>query len=820
MEGIELIWKLASGGNLIPLNEYDFKNESYMMSDGSYMDIIKIAPRDLVNSKPEEIGFDIYVWIKKFQTYADDIKIYLLNYPINVESQIGYFSEKIKNTNNKNHKKWLNLSKEELEVINSHGSRKFFAMMIFGETVERLTENRIKVKKALHIGSSNKIIEEIEYREKQNILFKIFNKNLKVDENRELESITNHTRKNMMKEIMPRGKRISFKNERYITNGNSYETCIRILTLPKYVRRFWLKKIHEIEDCVVVIDVASEDKNAVKKALNKSIAEQGTRLNSPHSDYAQKADAQYKMKEMSDLYSDIMSVGEIIKLIQIRIFIADNSLSSLEDRVKEIMIDLDADEFQNTIYIGELYSEYESLMLSYEKQKQTPLFFHGLPVTATALSEGMFFNYSELLDYRGSYLGSTSTGGAFLFNPFIKTKTRKSYSGIVVGDLGAGKSVFLKKMGKDNSARGNYSRYFDISGENAELVEDMGGVSIDCFGSMLNFLEFYKYSDNEVENYTRHIAKCKAIYRILRPDVMETEITKYSLLLKGMYEELGFTSNSQQLTGLSAESYPILSDLLKYTEKELQRTISSSDRKNSVNEQILKDEALILNNIKNFLEEQILNYGTLLNGHSSMINIIDIKDVNFDMSKLKDLDSQIFDAVVFNMIMLCQDGAVTNGKIMMEKIRKGEIRKEDAIKTIIIIDESHRWVGIDKPHLLSILTAMIREARKFFIGYWFAGQNIRDYVPQGNASSESNAKAIGKLKALFELMVYQVMMAQSTNAVEHIKTIFGNSMTESQIERIPYLGEGEAIVVIGKEQSIEVSIHLTEMEQYIFNGGV
>ncbi len=48
--------------------------------------------------------------------------------------------------------------------------------------------------------------------------------------------------------------------------------------------------------------------------------------------------------------------------------------------------------------------------------------------------------------------------------------------------------------------------------------------------------------------------------------------------------------------------------------------------------------------------------------------------------------------------------------------------------TLILIDESHRWVNTKKPHVLDMITVYLREARKYFGGIGLASQSVRDYV--------------------------------------------------------------------------------------------
>ena len=55
---------------------------------------------------------------------------------------------------------------------------------------------------------------------------------------------------------------------------------------------------------------------------------------------------------MKRMYDEITSYNEIIKLLHIRIFVADRSFDSLEKRIKNIMDKLETDSgFLSTIYL-------------------------------------------------------------------------------------------------------------------------------------------------------------------------------------------------------------------------------------------------------------------------------------------------------------------------------------------------------------------------------------------------------------------------------------------------------------------------------------
>ena len=170
---------------------------------------------------------------------------------------------------------------------------------------------------------------------------------------------------------------------------------------------------------------------------------------------------------------------------------------------------------------------------------------------------------------------------------------------------------------------------------------------------------------------------------------------------------------------------------------------------------------------------------------------------------------------MFNMVSLCWDNAINNGKIMKDKFESGELSAGDVTKFLILIDESHRWVNTKMPMILDLLIKYLREARKYFAGITFASQSVRDFMPEGTGSENLNL-----IKTLFELTQYKFMFRQDSSTVKLLNEVFNNALTYSQIEQIPYLNTGESILSISGDRSLRFMVWLSkEYEERLFSGG-
>lgn len=623
---------------------------------------------------------------------------------------------------------------------------------------------------------------------------------------------------NLLNEIKPAGG-ITFKDVKYITTGSGYEGCIHIYKFPENIDTYWMAKVCNINGTVALVDISTDNMSEVKKNLNKSMKEQvGRRIGAR--DFAELYDADKRLEEMKRMYDEIKSYNEVIKLVHIRIFLADRSFESLEKKIKNIMDKLETDSgFLTTIYLNESKSEYKSMTRSYKKQKEEMFFPKGQSLTATGVAHGDPFHFSSLDDETGEFLGTTPCGGNVLLDIFQKTSTRLYYNFLAIGEMGSGKSTLLKKQFKSNAIKGNYVRTFDISGEFTILTKTLGGKVIKLDGSegILNPLEILKAGDDENISFTRHISKVSTFYKFLVGGSVDAEeIAEFEDVLKQLYSNFGLWSDDRrniQCTGLPAASYPTFTDYLNFLTESMEEM--QNEKYSHLEEQVVVKTLLLRDKIRKVIKNIVDTYGTLFDGHTSIDNILDEQIVTFDISTLKELKDEVFDAMIINIISLCWDNCVTNGKLMLNMLREGKIRLWDVTRFLILIDESHRWLNAKKTHALDLVSVYLREARKYFGGIGLASQRAADYVPEG-----SDSDAVNKLKNIFELTQYKFVFRQSSNAKKLLYQIFDGELTGTQIEKIPKLEIGQCILLISGDKNIEFKVHLTKDEDMLFSGGL
>lgn len=612
--------------------------------------------------------------------------------------------------------------------------------------------------------------------------------------------------------IQPQGG-VSFP-ERYIKKGDGYEAVIHIYDYPTEATDFWLANIVNMKDIIAVTDIATEDRSKAVAEVNKSMEEQTNRLNSQQNAISH-IDSSNSLQSLVDLYQQISQQGEVMKYMHVRLFVHGKTTLELEQKVKEVLEDLEGYSFRGSIFLNESEYEWKSLFLPYEEQLKLPPKREGKALSAFALAGSFPFNFSELNDPRGTFFGTTNTGGNVILDIFHKDKKRRYYNALVAGTMGAGKSTLLKKLMLDRAIRGDKVRSIDVTGEFEKLTLELDGkvIALDGSAGIINPLQVLKTSENEHQSFMNHLSKLSMTYRFLSPNALDEDVKDFEKVLRGLYESMGLVERIETtgITTLDETEYPTYSDFLRYVQEELYSDIGQREiRKN-----LSKGRIERLEKIELTLENIVHNYGYLFDGHSTIKNIIEEPIVSFSIRNLTQLKKEIFNAQLFSILSLLWDNMLQNGKPQLDALYDDGLAIEDIINYLIIIDESHRLININNMLAVQFLTDFEREARKYLAGLIYASQSIRDYVPD-----DAPSEVVGEIKKLFELTQYKFIMQQDSNSLKTMRQIFEGQLSESELGSIPQLQEGECILAINGVGNVSFKVDASDEELALFRGGL
>lgn len=624
--------------------------------------------------------------------------------------------------------------------------------------------------------------------------------------------------------IQPAGN-IIFK-ENYIKKGSGFETCVEIYDYPETVRNFWLRTItnSNVENLIVTIDISTMNNEIVDKVLEENLKENRYRKNNERNITDRlKSNTDYQKSIL--LHDKLYSNSINIKLVKIRIFLFDKSLKNLESEVVKLLNYLNGKSFKASIFLNELEYEYKSIYHPFKYQANS--FYNkrnGKEITSETLGAGLDYNFSYLHDKNGLIYGTTKGGGYVIFNPFLKNEQRKSYNGILMGKMGSGKSTFLKKLALNNYILGTKIRCFDASGEFKYLVKKANGkmINLNNPNNIINPLQIYKSSlnnssdediednfDNETDNeirakfYQNHLSKFQIFFRYLSPNLDETYFDELSILLDDFYKKINFYKiiNGEKIfiniTGLNSNEYPILSDFLTY--------INSiyDDEKDNLRKERLNVLELKLKTIVNV-------YGMLFNGYST----IDIQNedlVVFNIKELATLPNNIFSAVIFNILNILWQEMINNVDISKYGNNIEDVKLNNYL---VIIDEAHRILNDDLDNkTIKFFIDFEREARKYLGSIWLSYHTIDDAVKNDNVKKEINK--------IFNLSQYKVIFEQDIQLKEKLMSVFKDSITETEIDKISRFQIGECLLSLNTDNNIifKVSLGLENERELIATGG-
>lgn len=819
--------KSASFSSQFPIKDYDEIANCFIYKNNTMMDILQIKGKDLQNLDEYSIQMDCLQFIRLYRSYASDLKILSLNFPIDTTEQRNYIQIVKKRTENPVYMESLEEKENELTAIQNNMTDREYYIMIFGKNEEVLIKNRNDIKSILE---KNNLISLISKEKKYKILYKLCNPCSRITIHEENKFKETDVGKNcdynpyLMECIQTRGG-INFTNDdRAIKTGDGYVSCLYIHEFPENLSMYWLDAVMNINNVITVLDMETQTNlDEVKKNINRSLGEQNSRwMNSKTP--TDKADAEIRYDELKRVYQEIATMHEIIKNVRIRLYITADTYVKLEEKISEIKKSLDG--YKCAVGLNEGEYEWKSMFLPYKKQSEFINARTGQPFFSETLAGGHPFNFSSLLDKNGSFYGtSDSTLGAVIWDSFAKTSMRLSYNFVLFGGMGSGKSTFMKKNFKDRAMRGDFIRGFDVSGEWEKLVYSYGGkmIALDGSDGVLNPLEILKTGETEEQSFAQHLGKSTTIYKFLVPDAPASQLYRYENLLRKLYcehgliDESGTILHNGKITGLKPTEYPVYSDFIVMMDRLLETDYSDLS---DVQQKLKVKELMEISDIREVIYNLVKNYGKMFDGHTTMENIMDEQIVFFNIQGLKNMTERIFDAQIFSALSLCYDNCVKIGTVMKKGYEEWEedhskgIKWEDITRFIIYLDEAHRIINANKLTAVDQLVVYEREARKFFGGIGLASQSIRDFIPDDVKSS-----GVDQIKKLFELSQYKIIMKQDANAVDTLAKIFNQDITRQEVECVPKLETGQCILCISGDKNIKYHNYITAEERNLFSGG-
>ncbi|OTO77412.1 MULTISPECIES: VirB4 family type IV secretion system protein [unclassified Enterococcus] len=617
---------------------------------------------------------------------------------------------------------------------------------------------------------------------------------------------------------------VSFKDDFFNRFGDGYRATIHIYETPTIMTEFWLMDLTSIDNVIVMKDSRTDGDVAYKKGVSESIEELESRMKKAKT--TERDELGQEIDILRRLSLSMGSQGEQIKKVAFRIFCSQPTLDALEKQVNDILKPLDSNGYQATVFLGEQKEEWQSLFIPMSEQRRLRNHRDGMDIQAEALGLGFAHNQTFLDDETGFYYGFTRTGGTVYWDMFHKSPKRLYYNLFLAGDMGSGKSTVLKKLLRDNAAKGNYIRGFDKSGEFMRVVKEYGGVSIPLDGTagVLNMFQVYPLVSKKTADgtyvvdvrgsFTQHISMLGILFNIRNKKASSELINEFEDKIWDFYIDYGIWKEDESIdiTNLSNDEYPIASDFIDYLDK--------------VEPNATEDTKGLISSIRRTMKPLTKQYKRIFDGKTSVPDLGENQIVFFDIEGVSKLGSEIFDCQLFLALNNIMGNVTRIGKKQKDLFDRKKINWWDIIRCLILVDECHNILNIEKAYAAKWFVTLMSEARKLFIGLALATQRVERMFPNAeNAQDKDTVEAANKLKEIFGLTQYKILLKQDVTSLNFLKSVFGKIFTDTeyammaQFQTSEEVGGSQGIMSIAGDQSIQMTFQVTDEELALYDGG-
>lgn len=201
-------------------------------------------------------------------------------------------------------------------------------------------------------------------------------------------------------------------DEKVIQKGDGFETVVHLYDYKPKVNTFWLLKLTSMKNTIVTIDIGNEKRRSALKKINKSMIEQKNRFREETNEVSM-IEAQSTYSNLYALADSITNSGEVVKLIHLRYYLSDKTRDGLENKVKDLLEELEGLGYRATVCLNEQEYEWKSIYNGYTQQMNFKNKREGKAIPSTSVGGGYFFHFTDINDPTGVYLGTTSTGGMY-----------------------------------------------------------------------------------------------------------------------------------------------------------------------------------------------------------------------------------------------------------------------------------------------------------------------------------------------------------------------------------------------------------------------
>ncbi|WP_173915949.1 hypothetical protein [Halobacillus sp. Marseille-Q1614] len=168
----------ASIAEVIPIQDMTPDGSFELQRNKGYMDVMQLQSKDIYSPSTQETEYDIMMMAKFFQSYAHDIKVVSMNFPVDMQKQLDAIHRKIAQNTAPLYERFLLKKRDELQFLETHRTNREFYLYIYASSLKQLAEYRNNCRR--YLGRVTPIIELTDEK-KLDLIYKLNNLNTKLE---------------------------------------------------------------------------------------------------------------------------------------------------------------------------------------------------------------------------------------------------------------------------------------------------------------------------------------------------------------------------------------------------------------------------------------------------------------------------------------------------------------------------------------------------------------------------------------------------------------------------------------------------------------
>lgn len=589
-------------------------------------------------------------------------------------------------------------------------------------------------------------------------------------------------------------------HELYYVNANRYFTCIQVFDFMDNSVPGCFNHIIGLSNTLVTMDVSHLDRTEYDDIMEKNIKSVGNEQEESKK-VMKFFRAKEKMNNLMIFNNYVDSTKDTIKLLTLRIYLFDKTKEALQNRF---------DVMNNKLYRMKLTENYVQTNNLEADVKALTKFDNPIKkmVCGETIADFMAHSGVNIVDKNCALLGITANG---LYAPNYFSLKNSSFSTLIIGSMGSGKSACIKKIEKNRILKGNHISYiFDIHGEYADFAEQMEIPSVGISEKeSINFFQMFYVEDGDgmirrvdITNKIDEVTATFSEFNDLNRHDNATLIMQFEKLVRSFYEEY-LDKNIEELT---SKDWFTLSDLMK----EFARQTNRKKRYKSVEENDLYVLELCL-------DKMIHEYGYLFDRRTTIDFDLN-KSIRFDVSFLRNNPNKSLKSAYINLLLnYVSFGAYLNMKMNHRLMKECDIKiyeLTEPLQTLnILIDETMEYADYA---FLEKVNGIHKFLRKAFASFTFVIHGTADFVKAlsdrgdlyGQLFSLCSNKIIGKIDGDSAGKLVG-LIPEFCERDSHIVTGFKKGAN----------GERSFLVVDDQKRKTRITTIISKFERGFFGGG-